>query len=111
MLIERTFFKKAGKLYLACNVHKAFFNSADHLVRESAVGLIMWLRPKGLKVFSYLKEYAEFKNQSLIKIHWYTHCLCANSPRASSRFNHVVEEQKVWRCKIKSMLNSKIKVL
>ena len=29
-LIERTFYKKEGKLYLACNDKKVFFNSADH---------------------------------------------------------------------------------
>ena len=29
-LIERTFYKKEGKLYLACNYKKAFFTSADH---------------------------------------------------------------------------------
>ena len=29
-LIERTFYKKEGKLYLACNDMKAFFTSADH---------------------------------------------------------------------------------
>ena len=29
-LIERTFYKKEGKLYLACNNKKAFFISADH---------------------------------------------------------------------------------
>ena len=29
-LIERAFFKKEGKLYLACNDKKAFFTSADH---------------------------------------------------------------------------------
>ena len=29
-LIERTFYKKVGKLYLACNDKKAFFISADH---------------------------------------------------------------------------------
>ena len=29
-LIERTFYKKEGKLYLACNDEKAFFISADH---------------------------------------------------------------------------------
>ena len=28
--IERTFYKKDGKLYLACNDKKAFFTSADH---------------------------------------------------------------------------------
>ena len=29
-LIERTFFKKEGKLYIACNNKKAFFISKDH---------------------------------------------------------------------------------
>ena len=29
-LIERTFYKKECKLYLACNDKKAFFTSADH---------------------------------------------------------------------------------
>ena len=29
-LIERTLYKKEGKLYLACNDIKAFFTSADH---------------------------------------------------------------------------------
>ena len=29
-LIERTFYKKEGKLYIACNDKKAFFTSADH---------------------------------------------------------------------------------
>ena len=29
-LIERTFNKKEGKLYIACNDKKAFFTSADH---------------------------------------------------------------------------------
>ena len=29
-LIERTFYEKEGKLYLACNDKKAFFTSAEH---------------------------------------------------------------------------------
>ena len=29
-LIERAFYKKEGKLYLACNDKKAFFTSKDH---------------------------------------------------------------------------------
>ena len=31
-------------------------------VREPAKLLIKWLRPKGLKVSSYVEKYAEFKN-------------------------------------------------
>ena len=42
------------------------------LVREPAILLIKWLGPKGLKVCSYVEKYAEFKNQSLKKISWYT---------------------------------------
>ena len=30
-------------------------------------GLIMWLRTKGLKMYSYVKKYAELKNQTLKK--------------------------------------------
>ena len=33
------------------------------LVREPAIGLIKWLRSKGLKVWSYVEKCAEFKNQ------------------------------------------------
>ena len=32
------------------------------IVREPAILLIKWLRPKGLKVCSYVEKYAEFKN-------------------------------------------------
>ena len=32
-MIELTFYKKEGKLYLACNDKKAFFTSADHYRR------------------------------------------------------------------------------
>ena len=37
------------------------------VVREPVIGLIKWLRPKGLKVFSYVEKCAEFKNQTLKK--------------------------------------------
>ena len=40
-LIERTFYKKEGKLYLVCNDKKAFFTSAD---LGSAVA--WWLMPR-----------------------------------------------------------------
>ena len=32
------------------------------IVREPVIGLIKWLRPKGLKVCSYVEKCAEFKN-------------------------------------------------
>ena len=34
--------------------------------------LFKWLRPKGLKVCSYVEKNAEFRNQTLKKIGWYT---------------------------------------
>ena len=37
------------------------------LVREPVIGLIKWLRPKGLKVSSYVEKFAEFKNKLLKK--------------------------------------------
>ena len=49
--------------------------SVEDLVREPAVGLIKWLRPKGLKVCSYVEKYAELKNQTLKKFRWNTNWL------------------------------------
>ena len=47
-----------------------------HLVREPVIVLIKWLRPKSLKVCSYVETCAEFKNQTLKKIGRYTKVLC-----------------------------------
>ena len=47
------------------------------VVPELTGGLIMWLGPKGLKVYSYVKIYAELKNQTLKKIGWYIKLLYA----------------------------------
>ena len=46
------------------------------IVREPAILLIKWLRPKGLKVCSYVEKYAVLKNQTLKKFGWYTKMLC-----------------------------------
>ena len=35
------------------------------IVREAAIGLMKWLRPKCLKVCSYVEKYAEFRNKLL----------------------------------------------
>ena len=48
-----------------------------HIVHGPEIGLIKWLRQKGLKVCSYVEKYVEFKNQTLKKINWYTKVLCA----------------------------------
>ena len=47
------------------------------IVREPVIGIIKRLRPKGLKVCSYVEKCAEFENQTLKKIDWYTKMLCA----------------------------------
>ena len=41
------------------------------LVGEPVIGLIKWLRPKGLKMCSYIEKCARFKNQTLKK--WLVH--------------------------------------
>ena len=35
------------------------------IVHEPVIGLIKWLRPKGLKVCSYVEKCAKFKNKTL----------------------------------------------
>ena len=59
---------------LAC-IH---YENRNELVREPVVGLIKWLRPKGLNACSYAEKGAELKNQTNCKkIGWYTKVLCA----------------------------------
>ena len=56
------------------------------LVRKPAILLIKWLWPKGLKVCSCVEMYAEFKNQTLKKIGWYTKMLCATEYPGGRQF-------------------------
>ena len=58
------------------NGFSSLMTLVTHIVREPVIGLIKWLRPKGLKVCSYVEKCAEFKNQTLEKIGWYTKVLC-----------------------------------
>ena len=44
-----------------------YFSYKKVIVREPVIGLIKWLRPKGLKVCSYVGKCAELKNQTLKK--------------------------------------------
>ena len=44
------------------------FHPDKCIVGDPAIPLIKWLRPKGLKVCSYVGKYAEFKNQTLKKL-------------------------------------------
>ena len=58
-----------------------------HLVREPTIGLIKWLRPKGLKVCFYVEKCAEFTKQTLKNGGWYTNVLCATEyPRGRQYF-------------------------
>ena len=57
----------------SCSSRARYF----HCDQEPVIGLIKWLRPKGLKVCSYVDQCAEFKNQTLEKIDWYTKVICA----------------------------------
>ena len=58
------------------------------IVREPAILLIKWLRPNSLKVCSYVEKYAEFKNQTLKKIGWYTKMLCATEYPGVGNFSN-----------------------
>ena len=58
------------------------------LVPEPAILLIKWLRPKGLKVYSYEEKYAEFKNQTLKKSPGTQKCYAQrNTPRVGNFSN------------------------
>ena len=50
-LIERTFYKKEGKLYLACNDKNAFFTSKDHYI-----GYHLWSCQKVYDALSFLLD-------------------------------------------------------
>ena len=44
-----------------------FLRTNKVIVQEPAIGLFKWLRPKDLKVQSYVEKCAELKNQTLKK--------------------------------------------
>ena len=58
------------------------------LVREPAILLIKWLRPKGLKVCSYVEKYAEFKNQTLKKSAGTQKCYAQRSTPGVGNFSN-----------------------
>ena len=51
-----------GRLFVTKHILLAPVNL---IVREPVIGLIKWLRPKGLKVCSYVEKCAKFKNLTL----------------------------------------------
>ena len=65
------------------------------LVREPAIGLIKWLRPKGLKVCSYIEKCAEIKNQTLKKFSWYTKVLCATEYSRGRQYYTIIDFNEV----------------
>ena len=73
-LIERTFYKKEGKLYLACNYKKAFFTSADHYR-----GCHLWSCQNICDALSFLLDniYIRFGTKlyrQIVGIPWYKLC-------------------------------------
>ena len=66
-------------LYTLCTreINYFDFDFDPYIDREPVIGLIKWLRPKGLKVYSYVEKCADSKIKLLKKIGWYTKVLCA----------------------------------
>ena len=57
------------------------YGPGAQIVREPAILLIKWLRPNGLKVYSYIEKYAEFKNQTLKKSAGTQNCYARRNTR------------------------------
>ena len=75
-------------MYEQLKIFLAIRRAISLIVREPAILLIKWLRPKGLKLCFYVETYAEFKNQTLKKIGWYTKVLWATEyPRVGNFSN------------------------
>ena len=69
-LIERTFYKMEGKLYLACNDEKAFFTSADHY-RGYHLGLIrMYVTPYRFSRTIFILGLALSYTEKLLVFRW-----------------------------------------
>ena len=70
-LIERTFCKKEGKLYIACNDKKAFFTSKDHYR-----GYYLWSCQNVCDAFSFLLDnsLALSYTDKLLVFRWYKLC-------------------------------------
>ena len=89
------------------------------IVQEPVIGLIKWLRPKGLKVCSYAEKCAEFINQTLKEIGCNTKALCATEyPRGMQHLkialkwgtlagNHVISVVKCNFCSKQYILLNK----
>ena len=58
------------------------------IVREQAILLIKWLRPKGLKRCSYVEKYAELKNQTIKKSVGTQKCYARRNTRGVGNFSN-----------------------
>ena len=68
--VELTSGRKPGRQVFSLRgpiIRPASLGAAAVIVQEPLIGLIKWLRPKGLKVRSYVEKYDKFKNQTLKK--------------------------------------------
>ena len=78
--------QSAVTLFVKCLISFLTDGPIGLVVQEPVIGLIKWLRPKGLKVCSYVKKCAEFKNLNLKKIGWYKKVLCATEYAGGTQY-------------------------
>ena len=70
VLIEQTFYKKEGKLYLACNDKKAFFTSADNY-RGYHLGLVrMYVTPYRFSWIIFILDLALSYTDKFLVFRW-----------------------------------------
>ena len=59
-----------------------------------------WLRPKGLKVFSYVEKCAELKNQTLQKIAGTQKCYVQRNTRAVGNISKLHKNGEGYPCRV-----------
>ena len=70
-LIEWTFYKKEGKLYLACYDKKTFFISADHYIEDITFDLVrMYVTPYRFSWTIFIIDLAISYTDKLLVFRW-----------------------------------------
>ena len=70
-LIERTFYKKEGKLYIACNNKKAFFSLLQTIIEDISFGLVrMYVTPYRFSWTIYILGLALSYTDKLLVCRW-----------------------------------------
>ena len=70
VLFERTFYKKEGKLYLACNEKNSFFTSAD-IIEDITFGLVrMYVTPYRFSWTIFILGLALSYTDKLLEFRW-----------------------------------------